>query len=356
MASSIRGSKEVANVKASDGTEPMSDGGHAGEPEIQIFTQTADVPAPTRNERIVRFLDKHVYAPLAVIKNDIRGLIGLSILVFFVGMGTVGVLLIERAVVMEAPIYAAPFQSLEYPLGADNMGRPMHKMIIHATPAMLEMTLAGAIFSAVTGTIIGVVSGYKGGMLDQSLMAFTDTVLTIPGLVFVIVLASFYPPTSPWVVGLILAIDSWPGLARMVRSQVLSIREESFTEASRIMGLSQLHILWKDVISNLMPYISINFAEAARLIIFSSVALYFLGILPFTTANWGVMMNEAYQAGDITDPGVVHWLYIPMFAIIFFSLGFILFAQALDRVFNVRLRARHAKTAVDTDDELQPAD
>ena len=172
-------------------------------------------------------------------------------------------------------------------------------------------------------------------------MTVTDVVLTIPGIALVIVLASIYQPESPLVVGLILGIDNWPKLARTVRSQVLSIREEAFTEASRIMGLSELHILRKDVVSNLMPYISVNFATSARKIIFESVGLYFLGILPRSNLNWGLMMNDAYNQANLTNPDQIHWLLVPMALIILISLGFILLAQGLDRVFNVRLRARH---------------
>jgi peptide/nickel transport system permease protein len=353
----------VANVKPSESDPPdgdraadlVADGGEtaAQDLDIDIFTRTADVPAPSRRDRIFRFIDTYVYAPLSIIANDVRGLVGLAILVFFVLMGIFGVMVVPKPTVMEGPIFAVPMEFMEYPLGTDNMGRPLHKMLVHATPAMLKMVLAGALFSITVGTFVGTAAGYKGGTLDQILMSVTDIVLTIPGLVLVIVLSSFYPPTDPYLVGLILAIDSWPGLARTTRSQVLSIREEAFTEASRVMGLSQLYILWKDVITNLMPYVSINFANSARRIIFSSVALYFLGILPFTTLNWGVIMNEAYKAGDISNPEVYHWLYVPMMAIILFTLGFVLFAQSLDRVFNVRLRARHAKT-IESDDHQAP--
>jgi peptide/nickel transport system permease protein len=245
---------------------------------------------------------------------------------------------------MEAPIFAPPFQDMAYPLGTGVLGQQIDRQIVHATPAMLQMIASGALLSMVLGTVIGTVAGYKAGWWDYVLMLLSDTVMTIPALALVVVLAAVYAPERPLVVGLILGINNWPGLARTVRSEVLSIRENEVIEAARVMGLSDRRILRKYVVRNLMPYISINFANSARRIIFSSVALYFLGILPFTTLNWGVIMNEAYQAGDISNPEVYHWLYVPMIAIILFTLGFVLFAQSLDRVFNVRLRARHAKT------------
>jgi peptide/nickel transport system permease protein len=89
--------------------------------------------------------------------------------------------------------------------------------------------------------------------------------------------------------------------------------------------------------------------NSSRRIIFESVGLYFLGVLPFTTQNWGVIMNLAFQKSNLTNLQQLHWLLLPMLQIAFLSLGLILFAQGLDRVFNVRLRARHE--ARDEDEE-----
>lgn len=317
-----------------------------------MFTRTANVAKPTYRERFFRALDAYVYAPVSVLVHDWRALIGTTILLLFVLMGTVGVMLVPPPTVGGAPLLEQPFVNWEYPLGTNTLGQSLLAMVIHATPAMLEMILAGALLSVGVGTLIGTVAGYKSGPIDSVLMTITDVVLTIPGLALVIVLAAIYDPSTPWVVGLILGIDNWPRLARTIRSQVLSIREESFTEASRVLGLSEATILRKDVITNLMPYISVNFANSSRRIIFESVGLYFLGILNVTTTlNWGVMLNNAYQQGDMTDPQQLHWIFIPMTVIVLISLGLILFAQGLDRVFNVRLRARHAKTVGGDEEE-----
>ena len=125
----------------------VADGGEtaAQDLDIDIFTRTADVPAPSRRDRIFRFIDTYVYAPLSIIANDVRGLVGLAILVFFVLMGIFGVMVVPKPTVMEGPIFAVPMEFTEYPLGTDNMGRPLHKMLVHATPAMLKMVLAGAL-------------------------------------------------------------------------------------------------------------------------------------------------------------------------------------------------------------------
>jgi peptide/nickel transport system permease protein len=319
------------------------DGGSPVEPDV--FTREASGAAEqSRVDDVRRALDAYIYAPFAVAIKDVRTLVGGSIIALFVLTATVGVRIVDSPETMSGPVFHPPFESWEYPLGTGGLGKDLFAQVVHSAPDMLIMILSGAILSVVVGTAIGTVAGYKGGELDRVLMGVTDVVLTIPSLALVIVLAAIYQPERAWVVGIILGIDNWPRLSRTIRSQVLSIREEAFTEASRIMGLSETTILRKDVVSNLMPYISINFAASSRNIIFESVALYFLRVLPFTSQNWGVMLNEAYNNISLTDPGKLYVIVIPMVVIVLVSLGFILFAQGLDRVFNVRLRARHAKT------------
>jgi len=329
-----------------------TDGGRAGTEELFGHGDDDIVPS-TRRKRWYRALDLYVYAPLAVAWSDWRMRIGTAILLFYILMGTVGVMIVPEPQISEGPQYVSWFNTMEYPLGTDGLGQDLLELVVHATPAMLKMIIAGAIVASGTAVVIGTVSGYKGGTIDRVLMSLTDVVLTIPGLPLIILIAAIWEPRDPFIVGIILAIDNWPGLARSLRSQVLAIRESSYIEAERAMGVSTPNIVGRDVISQLMPYIMIHAAGAARGVIFESVALYFLGILPFSTFNWGVMMNTAWQhGGALVDPARAgHWLYVPMFAIMLISFGLILFAQGMDRVFNPRLRARHAKTLEASEDE-----
>lgn len=301
-------------------------------------------PEP-RRVRFRRFLDLNVLAPARVAANDWRALLGSAIIAMFVLMGTVGVMFVDKPTSGDAPILAPPFESLAYPLGSDVFGSPILAQLIHATPQMFKMIIAGAVVSVGFAAIIGVVTGFKHGEnIDTILMTFTDIVITIPGLPLIIVITAIFQPENPYVVGVFLGIDNWPGLARTVRSQVLSIREESYVEASQIMGLPLSSILRRDILSQLMPYVMINGALTSRRIIFESVGLYFLGILPFTTFNWGVMMNLAYKNNALTRPELLPWMLFPMACIFLLSFGLVLFSQGLDSLFNVRLRARHANT------------
>ncbi|WP_049898524.1 ABC transporter permease [Halococcus agarilyticus] len=351
-------------------TDETSTPGATTDVENSIFETTAEVERSFLDQ-VRQGIDQNVVAPMAIIWGDIRGKIGLSIVFMFIFMGTVGLTIVPEPQSLRNPIFATPFHDgwltfgtlsllsfdvpivpeFHYPLGTDIQGQSILAQLVHATPAMLELILAGAVLSTFLGTSIGGLAGYLGGRVDRALMTVSDTVLGIPGIALVIVLASVFPIRDPMVVGLILGIDNWPGLARTIRSQVLSLREESYVEAARVIGVGRISIVRKHILSQMMPYISVNFAGSARGIIAESVALYFLGILPFSTLNWGVMMNLAYEQTSLTNLGRLHWLVLPMILLMLVSLGLILLSQAMDRVFNVRLRAKHA-SSVGGDEEV----
>ena len=337
------------------------------------FKLTADTSL-SRQEQFRDTLDRTVVAPFRVLWSDWRAKIGFFVIVGYVLMGTVGVLLNPVPVTGMGERYLQPFHdgwvafgsatvagvSIPAPqfnlvLGTDALGQGIWSQIVHATPPMLKMILAGAVFSTIVATVFGTLAGYKGGLTDRGIMTLADITMTIPGLPLVIIIAAALQPENPYLIGLILGINNWAGLCRSVRSQVLSVRERNFVEASRAMGLSTPRILLDDIIPDLMSYISIHFVTAARGIIFESVGLYYLGILPFTTLNWGVMMNLAYTtSGALYTWQSAHWLFIPMLTITVLSVGLILFSQGMDRIFNPRVRARHVKSSGGDDEDAGP--
>lgn len=327
------------------------------------FNTTADTTI-SRQEELRRTVDVTLVAPFRVLWSDWRARVGFVIVTFYILMGTVGVVMNPTPYTGMGDQYLQPFHDgwftlqsvsiggvtlpldpqFRLVLGTDANGQGIWSQLVHATPAMLKMILAGAVFSTVVATILGTLAGYKGGLTDRSIMTLSDITMTIPGLPLVIIIAAALQPKNPYLIGLILGINNWAGLCRAVRSQVLSVRERNFVEASRAMGLSTPRILVDDIIPDLMSYISIHFVRAARGIIFESVGLYYLGVLPFTTLNWGVMMNLSYSTSAFYTWRSAHWLFAPMLTIVLFSVGLILFSQGMDRIFNPRVRARHVKS------------
>ncbi|WP_276256821.1 ABC transporter permease [Halomontanus rarus] len=310
------------------------------------FEAVADTTL-TKKERYKRAIDRRYLAPIRVMWTDLRARVGLLIIAFFVSMGVIGPRVVDPPKVSEGPQLQGAFQSWAHPLGTDNLGRDVLAMIVHATPNMLLMILAGGIFTTVLATVFGTTSGYLGGRTDRVLSMMMDTVMTIPGLPLIVILAAALQPENPVVIGVILTINAWAGLARSIRSQVLAIRQNSYVEASKAMGLSTSSIIRRDIMPNIMPYVLINFVESARNVIFASVGLYFIGVLPYDSiVNWGVMIDLAYTSGGaLQSLDAAHWLLAPLITITLLSFGLIMFAQGTDRMFNPRVRAQHTSTS-----------
>ena len=312
---------------------------------IEVVSETTT----TRTEELRNRLDVWLFSPASIVWNDFRTRVGLLIISVYLLMGTLGVLFYPAPKLNQGPILASPFVTAEFPLGTTATGQDLLALIIHSTPFMLKMIFAGAVFSSVVAAVVGTVSGYKGGSTDQILMSIADIALVIPGLPLVIVLSIAIQPENPYVVGVLLAINGWAGLSRSIRSEVVSLRNDAHVENSTIMGMSTSSVIVKDILPDLMPYILVNFMQAARNVIFASVGLYYLGLLPYSASNWGIILNNAQKAGAMTGFKSAHWVIFPMIAISVLVFGLIYFSQGLDRVFNPRIRARHART-VETDD------
>jgi peptide/nickel transport system permease protein len=254
------------------------------------------------------------------------------------GIGTVSLFGMRLPIVPE----------LTHPLGTDSHGRDLLAMTLYSIEPIFKMIATGSLLAVGIGTVFGTVAGYMGGFVERTINTLTDIVMAIPGLPLMILLGVIFEPRNPYMIGFILGIDNWPGLARAVRSQVLTLRDSSHVEAMRSMGMSTPSIIYNNILPDIMSYVSINLAKSARGIIFSSVGLYFLGVLPFTTQNWGVILNQAYNWGALYTMSTIHWILVPVLTILLFTLSIILIAQGLDRVFNPRIRARH----IDDDDEV----
>ena len=316
------------------------------------FMTTAEVDE-TKWDRYRQTINAYILTPLTIIRRDPRALVAISIFAVYALMGAIAAFVLEPTYPYHGEQWLQPFQSMDHPLGTDNLGHDLMYQAFYSIIPLGQMMIAGMIFVIVMGTSIGVVAGYKGGTVDRILSTITDVFINLPGLPLVIVLVILFEPRNEFVIGILLSVAAWAGLARAIRSQVLTIREEAFVEAARSMDVLLHTILYKEILPHLMPYIAVNAANAARRVIFAAVGLYFLGILPYTGANWGDMLSSAYASDSFYVTSRVHYLLVPLIFIIVFSIALILFAQSLERVFNPRVRARHAERATfeDIDEE-----
>lgn len=312
-----------------------------GPEESSPFRSTAEHEA-TWGDLILDLLDIWVFTPIRILWNDYRGRLGVIILGIYVLMGTVGTVVVPKPAIGQGPSLAQPFESLQHPLGTDGLGQDLLGLMVHATPFMFQMIISGAIFGGVLGIAIGLIAGYEGGNIDKALMTITDTLASIPGLPLLLILVALIEPKNPYLIGIILNIQGWTGGARGVRSQTLAIRKKEYVEASEVMGESKSNVLFKDVLPELLPMIVFGFLGGATTIIQASVGLYFLGILPISHLNWGVVLQHAYErSGALYSLEAAHWLLVPAITITGLTIAFVMLAQAFDLVFNPRVRARH---------------
>lgn len=311
-----------------------------GEPANESVFDTVSADEVDARDWYFAYLEK-VVVSAQILWGDVRTRFGFFVVLGYVLMGTVGVVLVPPPNRNVGPLLVGPFETMAHPLGTTDIGTDLLSLIVHATPFMLKMMLAGGLFTTVVAVVLGLYAGYSGGRVDRVLSTLADVALVIPGLPLFIVLSVVISPTSAFTVGIILAVNRWGGLARQVRSEVLSLRSESYVEASRALGMNRRRILYYDILPNIMPFVLIRFINAAKGIVYASVALYFLGILPSTGANWGVTMNKAYSSGNaLSRPEAFHWMLAPMVAVVLLSLGLVAFSQGADRLFNARIRAR----------------
>jgi peptide/nickel transport system permease protein len=263
---------------------------------------------------------------------------GVVIVAGFAVMGVIGPLVYPANLPRDDhALYASP--SLQHPFGTDFEGTDVLALVVTGARYVLLTGLATAVITVALGTAIGLFAGFRRGRWDAALMRLTDLNLAIPGLPLLLVLSTVWKFTGPLAMGLVLGLLGWGGVARAVRSQTLSLRERGFIEAARGLGLPTTHIIGRELLPSMAPYIAMNMLIAVTGAVYAQVGLFFLGVLPFDANNWGVMLNIAvFSGGALTTPAALPYLLAPLIAILLLTLGIVLIVDAMDEIFNPRLR------------------
>ncbi len=204
------------------------------------------------------------------------------------------------------PFSGAP--SREFWLGTDQIGRDVFSRLLYAMRISLLVGVMATLISTVIGVVFGLLAGYFGGILDMVIMRFTDMVMSFPYILLVLVAASIFRP-GLWSIILILGFVDWPGIARLVRGNVLSLRETNFVKGNIVAGMSLRHILFSEILPNTVAPILVYATSVVALSMLDEAALSFLGMgVQPPTASLGNMLNGAQSLTVLTRQP---WLWIP---------------------------------------------
>lgn len=218
--------------------------------------------------------------------------------------------------------FAAP-PSADFLLGTDQIGRDVLSRLLYGMRISLLVGIMATLISTVIGVVLGLVSGYFGGVLDMIIMRFTDMVMSFPYILLVLVAATIFEP-GLWSIILILGFVDWPGVARLVRGNVLALRETNFVKGNLVAGMPLGHILFSEILPNTMAPILVHATSVLALSMLDEAALSFLGLgIQPPDASLGNMLNGAQSLTVLTKQP---WLWLPpgvMIVVLVMAINFV---------------------------------
>lgn len=228
--------------------------------------------------------------------------------------------------------------SPQHLLGTERYGRDVLAMTINGLVASLEIGAIAGLLSTFFGVIVAFVGGYKGGKVDGVLSTTTDMFLVVPSFPLLITLSAYVQQVSLVEVGLMLSIFSWPFAARTIRAQVLSLRSRPYVELAKVTNLSDLEIIFQELVPNMLPYIGVGLASASLGAIFALVGLEVIGLGPANVLDLGLMINWAITWGTMSL-GAWPLFVAPVVVLALLFIAVNLINIGLEEVYNPRLRS-----------------
>ena len=189
----------------------------------------------------------------------------------------------------------APFTSAEHVLGTDRLGKDMLSRLIHGSRTMLQVTVPSMVVAIIAGTVVGLVSGYSGRWADSILMRITDAVLGFPSILVALLIVT-YLGTGVWNVMIAIAATQWARFARMIRGEVLAIRDRDFVVLAQIYGVSPGMIVWRHLFPNVVNTLMVLTSVSVGQVILLEASLSFLGLgLAPGDPAWGILVAEGRE-------------------------------------------------------------
>jgi peptide/nickel transport system permease protein len=229
--------------------------------------------------------------------------------------------------------------SPDHPLGTESNGRDMLAQLIVGVPASLKVGLIAASIGMAVGILLGSISGYMGGWPDHIIRTITDSVITIPSLMVLISIAAYVSMPDTTTMALILSLFAWPGPTRLIRSQVLTLRERGYVRMALLSNVPALEIMLVEMVPNMLPWLAASLTGGISGAILGAVGLEALGLGPTRVPSLGMIINYALNSSALVR-GMIWWWGPPIVALVIIFTGFFLMTIGLDEIANPRLRGQ----------------
>ncbi|MEM6825683.1 MAG: ABC transporter permease [Pseudomonadota bacterium] len=223
------------------------------------------------------------------------------------------------------------------PLGTEGSGRDMLALVVIGAPNSLFVGLLASLIGMSIGIVLGFTSGFVGGRTDDVIRVLSDVLITIPPLLILVVFQSAFGDVTLTIMALLIAGFVWQSPTRLIRAQVLSMKQSGYVQMARLSGASTAHIMFREMLPNLVPYLFGSFIANVTTSIVTAVGLEVLGLGPQRIPTLGRTIYEAINAGALIQ-NLWWWWGIPTLLLAVMFIGLLLINLGLDEVSNPRLR------------------
>lgn len=296
---------------------------------------------PTPDAQTLTGADSLWKQTLRTLRGNWKVTLGLSIVMFFVAFAIIGPLF--------SPYDPNAFSndslvspSLAHWLGTTRTGQDIYAQTAYGARASLMMGFGVGIVTTVISVIIGLISGYFGGFFDEVLQLISNIFLVLPALPLAIIISSYLPYRGPLTLGFVVTVTGWSWGARVLRSQVLSLRSREFVTAARVSGESRLHVVFYEILPNMTSIVAVELITTIIYAILAEVGLEYLGLGDLNGVSWGTMLFYANN-NDALILGAWWWFLAPGLCIAILGAGLAFLNFGIDEIANPRLRTLSLK-------------
>jgi len=275
---------------------------------------------------------------LAYCRRNPNLIIGLVMVLFLILIGLIGPLFVNVAQAQPTSVIPDQPPSPDLLLGSDDQGRDLLAVLVAGLPLTMRVGFIAGAVGLTIGVILAFIAGYQGGTVDTVIRLVVDTLLTVPGLLVLIIIAdSIKGVISINLMALVVASLAWMHPARTIRSQVLTLRERAYVQMAKLSGMNGFEIIVRELVPNLLPYLAASFVGAVSAAVLASIGLEALGLGPQNEPTVGMTIYWAISF-DALLRGLWWWWIVPIVVIVVLFMGLFLISAGLDEVANPRLR------------------